>query len=304
MQKKYQPIGTDMRPSRTKLGRFLRTRRLKLGLRQVEVAECSGLFQTHYSSLEIGKYKNLKPEQVKKLAEALQCDSTEIQAVIPVKAVKEPTTELGKLIRARREELRMSIETFARRMKVKTDIATRLEIRKAPSISSKFIPALAKALVFEADLLLRFAYRRAESKTEVGKCIRDYRIKSGLPNAEIALKLGVSRNLLNGIELGTFPLSNRMAEELARILKCDANELKRLRPKRKVKQKVTDINTLEGFLTHRRLELGLTLREVGEKLECSTQKVHLIENGIQSPEVAFLSNFESALECKIPKRLL
>ena len=61
--KKVRPLGLHMTPSSTKLGKFLRSRRLKLKLGQVEVARLMGIEQQKYSGIETGGKKYFRKEE-------------------------------------------------------------------------------------------------------------------------------------------------------------------------------------------------------------------------------------------------
>jgi len=80
---KTQQLGKNMSPSKTKLGKFLRKCRIKLGLRQVEVGRLSMVKQSDYSHFETGRSKYLNPKQIKGLAKTLKCQEVELEILVP-----------------------------------------------------------------------------------------------------------------------------------------------------------------------------------------------------------------------------
>jgi len=100
---KTQQLGKNMSPSKTKLGKFLRKCRIKLGLRQVEVGRLSMVKQSDYSHFETGRSKYLNPKQIKGLAKTLKCQEVELEILVPPQIEtseserwKMPRAELGR----------------------------------------------------------------------------------------------------------------------------------------------------------------------------------------------------------------
>lgn len=91
---KTQPAGACMKPSKTELGKFIRARRLRLDLRQAQVAQRTGIPQSSYSALELGKRKYLNTEQMKHLATVLECAPADLYVMLPKKHHVEPKTEI------------------------------------------------------------------------------------------------------------------------------------------------------------------------------------------------------------------
>lgn len=233
MLKKCHPVGVGMTPSKTELGNFMRTRRLEIGLRQVEVAKLSGICQDGYSKLEIGKRRSLSPKNLKKLAEALQCEPLQIQSLIPKKP--EPKTELGRLIRARRERLKLTQMAFSEKTGIGISVIGPLERDKTRGLSHHQIKLLAKALDLEPSALMNYVYvGKAGRKTKatgskLGQLIRTRRNELELSQSQLAQKLQISRQFMSQIELGLCPLnkngSSVMVEQLAQALKLDLAKL-------------------------------------------------------------------------------
>lgn len=304
--KKKQPAGIGMTPSKTELGSFIRTRRLELDIRQVPLAEIVGVQPGLVSMIEVGTRRFLNDEQLNGLAKALKCDVEELRKLMPVKRIARPTTELGKLIRARREELGLTIETLAEKLKIDPKRAKLLEIRKSPTIHYGFLKPLAAALEYDPQMLSRFVgTTRKETKSELGKLIQSRRKELGLSIRDLAGKLDVSKQLVNQIEFGQCRLSvnDDMIVKLSDALDLDVSELEALRPKRRLKQ-VNSSDGLGGFLAAKRLELHLTQREVGERTEVDAGVVSGIETGRLRPSTNLLKKFSQIFSCEIPAELI
>src|SRR3989338_822675 len=96
-------IGLGMVSNRSELGKFIRARRIKLGLSQIEAAKLGGIRQTEWSEKETGKRPRLSAKRVAVFSEVLRCEPSQLEALNPEKKQTESKTELGKFIKARRE---------------------------------------------------------------------------------------------------------------------------------------------------------------------------------------------------------
>ncbi len=229
---KSQPVGLNMTRSRTRLGRFIRARRLKLDIRQTPLAKSTGVDQRQISMLETGKRQRLNPKRLERLAEALQCDPEDLRKRIPAKHVAQPTTVLGKLVRKRREEIGLSPGALARKMRMTLKQVRKLEIRKAPSIHPRFGKKLARALNLDLVILAEFlGWQRKPTSSKLGRFIRKRRRELGMNGSELAKKLHVSRQFVDQIELGKCSLSgnDKRIEQLAKLLKLDIRRLQAVR---------------------------------------------------------------------------
>jgi len=303
---KAQPAGVGMTPSKSELGSYIRSRRLELELRQVPLAKKCGFAQNFVSQLEIGIRKYLKDRQLERLAKALQCDVEELRKRMPVKSGSQPKTELGKLIRSRREELGLSLPAFAKKLRMTPQQAKTLEVRKNPTIRYQLVQLLASVLDLEPTTLAKFAgTTRKQSKSELGQLVRTRRKELGISTGSLAEKLDVSRQFVNQIEFGQCRLSKNddMIARLAQILELDVNELEAVRPTRRLKQMDTT-NPLGGFLAAKRLELRLSQREVCERAEITASVVSGVETGRLHPSPNLLGKLATALDCQIPQELI
>lgn len=236
---KANPAGVGMTSSKTELGKFIRSRRLELNLRQVPLSKLICVGGNHISMIELGKRKYLNDRQLDRLAKALQCDPEELRKRMPVKHTAQPKTELGKLIRSRREELSLSLSDFAKKLRMTPRQAGKLEMRRSPTIRCKLVKPLASALDLKPTTLAKFAgITRKQNKSELGQLVRTRRKELGISAGALAEKLDVSRQFVNQIELGRCRLSNNddMIARLAKILELDRNELEAVRLTRRQKR--------------------------------------------------------------------
>lgn len=226
MSKKGKPAGVGMTPSETELGRFLRRCRLKLGLRQSQVAGLAGIKQNEYSNLETGKFKYLKSKQIEDLAKVLKCDQSELKAVAPLK--DESKTELAKLIHSRREQLGLTLEDFAERMGVSLAYAKNYLEGRCQTIGYSSLKSLAKVLKFKKAYLSKFlGYPGKQTKSVFGQLVRSGRKKRGISAVELSEELGVEREFISQIELGKYKprWDNDIIKWLAEALDLDVSEL-------------------------------------------------------------------------------
>ena len=304
---KFQPAGVGMTPSKSELGSFIRACRLELDLRQVPLADLSGLPQNFVSMLEIGTRKFLNPKQLAGLAKALQCDPEELRKRMPEKHTAKPTTELGKMIRSRMEELGLTLEVFAKKLRLTPKQAKHLEISKSPSLRYPLAEPLAKTLKLDVSAFAKFVGREGKvTGSKLGQLVRLRRKELAISLGELAKKLGVSRQFVDQIESGQCRLStnNEMIEQLAEVLELDINQLNAVRPRRRLKQMGISSTPLSGFLAGRRLELRLTQREVSERAETTAATISGVETGRVQPTPNLLDKLAKALECEIPPEII
>ena len=309
MSKKYHPAGTNMTPSRTRLGRFVRARRLELDLRQEAVAKLAGFSQNTTSAIEIGKCRHLNQKYLTALARALQCEEKELRQRIPVKRVAEPQTELGKLIRAHREELGLTPEDFAKEMGMSREWARCLEARGGPFCQHRTAKKLAEVLDRDVSVFAKFV--RDDSKpteSELGQMVRTRKKELGMDGPQLAKELGVTAQFVSQIELGTCRLTNekkndRLVERLAQALNLESSELHAVRPRRRICQKRRN-TSLGDFVTKLRFERGLTQAQVAKQAGVSDSSVWKIESMVFHPSRWMLEQIGKALECEIPVDLV
>ncbi|MDP3784544.1 MAG: helix-turn-helix domain-containing protein [bacterium] len=297
-----RPIGISMATSRTKLGKFIRARRIKLGLSQAKAAKFGRIRQSECSALEIGKRLFLSAKLIAGLSRALRCEPSRLEALAPKKRLKESKTELGKFIKARREELGLTRADLERKLKAHRSRVYILELLPR-YVNFQSARRLAKALQLKPQALLKFTSKNAKAAGNgLGELVRARRRELLFSQSVLAKKLGVSKACVSLIELGAEHLSRPgLIERLAEVLKLDVAMLKSLRPKRKVNKVKEEIrqSALGRFLTARRLELGLSQTEVAQRAGISFYSMHKVETD-RTAGIEVLSKVAQALECKIP----
>ncbi len=296
-----------MKPCTTKLGKFIRNRRLKLQLTQDDIEIRSGIDRNIVGLVELGKQKYLKDHQLEKLAEVLKCSSDELRKRMPVKYVAWPQTELGKLIHSRRNEIGMTLEEFARKTKKTVSAVRQLETRKSPSMGYKLLKLLGNALDLNPSILTRFIIkqRQKETASELGQLIRSRRKELTMSLAELGNKVGVTRQHVSLIELGRIRLNGNknIMVKISKALGLDLKAMENLIPRRKLK-KSKEVNSLGGFLSGKRIELDLTQSELGRRTKLPGSYICQIELGKIIPRNKNLLKISEALSCEIPNELI
>ena len=220
--RRRRSVGTSMKPTQSDLGAFLREERLKLGLRQSDVAKKCGTSLVCYNQAERGVTLGARKALLPKLAVLFDCELAVLLALVPKEQVviEEPKTELGKYIRERREVLHLSIEDLAERMQMTIPKMQQLEMGKSSKanhparfVGSSLLPKLAIALEVRPKKLISFFDEANEKPIEsaLGKCIRERRKELGLSGNKLAAKLQITRQMMSYIERGNIPLNKNDA---------------------------------------------------------------------------------------------
>ncbi|TSC82094.1 MAG: hypothetical protein G01um101420_624 [Parcubacteria group bacterium Gr01-1014_20] len=309
MPKAGRIIGTGMVPCKTKLGEFLRSERLKLGLAQTSMAKRFGMNRSVYSLTETGDRSFLSDVQVQNISLLINRPESDIRSLIPERPIiwrGEPKTNLGKLIQRRRTELELTPLELATQMGVPLKVARKLEIGKTPTIKFYLLYPLAKALKLPPSELIEFVSVRTKTpQSDLGQAIRYHRERLDMTQAKLGEKIGMTRAGVSLIELGQIRLSvdKERIDEIAQALGINATELHALGVKRKFKVG-RNPKTLGGFLTARRLELRLTQFELAEKAKTSISCIVSIEIGkCVEPNPEIIQKILTALNCEIPPQL-
>jgi len=221
-------------PSKTKLGKFLRARRLELELRQIDIVKLADIRQTYYSALETGKIQSPRQKCLKGLSRALRCEISQLKALI--REQRKPETELGRLIFDRREQLELRQKKFADRFKMGLTTIGELERGVNRGISYRLVKPLANALGLKPSALNKYVTRwEKPNNSRLGRLVRARRKKLGLSLAQVGNKIEATRQFMSQIELGQCPLSENgvLIKRLAEALKLDVSKLQAVRPKRK-----------------------------------------------------------------------
>lgn len=301
------PNLSRLTPPFSELGKFIRARRLKLGLSQTQLGKLVGVSQAEISRYEIGRSR-LNEQTMKNLASALRCELNELCVLQePTRAQKTmPKTELGKLIYTRREEFGLSLNDLAKRSGLSRNHVRRLEGKTCTHLRTKTAFVLAQTLKISNAELSRFVETREKpTDSKLGKVIREQRHELGLSTDDLAQRIGTTPQFINQVELGLCTLSQSevVVERIAKALDLDFNKLNAMRPARKLRCKRVE-GTLGAFLTFRRQELRMTQREVARRIGVSTSVLTNIETGLTCPNTAMLKKLGKVLDCEIPDNLL
>lgn len=123
---------------------------------------------------------------------------------------------------------------------------------------------------------------------------------------ELSEKLGVSRALISAMELGKIPLSEsrELLKKIAEVFEIDYEELKNLKPKRKIMRKTNFPNPLAEFLATKRFELNLSLRKLSQLSGIKIFTISRIELGKGGFRVENINKIANALNCEIPQEIM
>ena len=287
------------------LGCLIRTKRLRLGLTQAQLAARLGRITVNPSSrVSRIEHKGCSdPKLLRKLASALECPLSELKAHVVRKPDPMPSSELGKFIENRRVAIRLSRQSLSQRSGVSMETLRALLDRN--TLTYDAARKLAQALKIGLSRFQVFytsACRYRPTGSDLGAFVRQRRTHLGLAQADLAKALGVSKNAVSLIELGKFSMVETDPSPLAAALKVPPQELlKRLGAKKLARH--TRDTALGQFLTSRRLELGLTLQALAEMVGTSSTTVHLIERYGRA-RLERLNRIAAALDVTIPRALL
>jgi transcriptional regulator with XRE-family HTH domain len=295
-----------MKPCQTELGRFVRERRLALSMGQIALGEMTGL-KNQISIIEIGKRQYLNDDQLCRLAQALQCDEEELRLRMPVKPVAKPKTERGHFIRARREELGLSIQAFAQKMGITINQAKRLENERRECLQYAMAFKLAQVLELDLSALARFmGPRQKDATSPFGQLVRARRRELCMSPTALAKKLGISRQHVDNIEYGRSNLSRSddPIQRLAKALELDVSVLMAVRTKgkrggRKCAREYTP-TSLGILIRKKRVEQSLSQKELADRASVCALTISHIETGRTLPRYDTLRKLGQALGIDLP----
>ena len=161
-------------------------------------------------------------------------------------------------------------------------------------------------------------YRENNTSNNLGKLIRESRRRLGISIEQLADMLKVCKNYVSLIELGKVGLSQSdvLLSRIASILYLDINELKALRPKRKLRRSKfigkdgkpiinqwKNSTKLGRFIIKRRGELGFSQSDLAKLTDLPVTEIDAIESGtIKDPGILIISRIYLALQSILPKK--
>jgi|GEM_PF-4434732 len=302
--KKFFQIGWRKAKSRTQVGMFLQTKRLEIKASQEQIAKKCKINIACYRGYEQGKfYPNL--EVAKKISEALFCSCEELKALIPRKG-KIPTTEIGKFIMNRREELGLNLMTFAKRLGVSKERARCMELSTS-KLSYKTLSALNKALELEGHSLIM---SEEIKRSKLGQIIMNRRLELGITIRELASRMGITYQAVSLVETGkTKLLDDNALNKFSQALNINVEVLKLARSRRNINRRyVRKINLAETrpaslgkFITKKRLDMGLAQGHLAKLAKVSQGTIVRIERDSSCLKIKTLLKILQSLGCETSK---
>ena len=239
-QKTGPGVGFGMTKAKAKPGRFLRAQRLKCRRSQLDVAKLIGFGfrQTDVSMMELGYRKYLTPQQLNGYAKAINCSPEEIRKHVHEKKLK-PKTELYRIVRMVIKKSGLTAEEAVKKLEPIFGSKYCWKAIYKNVISYKRVNLLVKYFGANPAMFSKFFSKGKQPKTRFAKVVRAGRIKKGMSVAELARKLGRSKQFVSQIEHGEISLCrhDEMVEMIAFVLGLDADKLKALRSKGKIEMR-------------------------------------------------------------------
>lgn len=298
MAKQGQNLGKGMVKSRTAFGQEVRRLRLAQRLSQSSLATRCGFSQERCSKIEIGKVC-VTEQEARQLAWALGIPADRLLKIAgPLRSGTVHRSELGQLLYDRRRELGLTRAAVAERLGISPATVANRESNQSHRLTPKTAKRIATALEMPVDVLVPHLVRRGQSTVDgFGHVVRSRRQKLFLSLAEVAQTLGISRQFLSLIELGhcrarKHPTVYRRLCELLDIPESDLPPIQR---------RISMCSRIPGsvgeFITRRRIEMGLTQRELAQRLCINPANLSHIECGRQRVPRWHRERFVFVLHC-------
>ena len=190
------PPGTGMVTSASKLGNFIRDRRLARGVSQRSFARLLGSkwSQGRVSQLELGRTQRLKEPHLGRIAVILHVRPARLKRLMPAPLpLLPPLTPLAKLVRSRREALKMSRKELARRAGINHMYVGVLE-RRIRSVRYGVAARLSRALHLRPAVLGPFTTPSTSPPgSTLGALIQHRRKDLGLSALALARRIGAGK---------------------------------------------------------------------------------------------------------------
>jgi transcriptional regulator with XRE-family HTH domain len=296
-----------MVPTASKLGNFIRTRRLARGLSQRALARLLGSpwSQGLVSGLERGRLQRLREPHLGRVAVILHVRPARLKRLMPPPPpLLPPLTPLAKLIRSRREALKMSRKELARRAGINHLHVGVLE-RRIRSVKYGMAARLSKALHLRPAVLGAFTTPSASPPgTALGALIQRRRKELGLSALALARRIGAGKPHVLALERGAINLLSRRTDgqlaRLARALGLDVAELEAVRPAIPVSS-AAPAHTLGGCLARHRLARRWTQEDLARRAGVSAARVCYIEGNKARPSDRTLARLAQALDVSLDR---
>jgi transcriptional regulator with XRE-family HTH domain len=301
------PPRTGMVTSASTLGNFIRDRRLVRGLSQRSFACLLGpkWSQGRVSQLELGRMQRLREPELGRIAVLLHVRPVRLTRLMPSPPpLLPPLTPLAKLIRSRREALKMSRKELARRAGMNHMYLGLLE-RRIRSVKYAMAARLSKALHLRPAVLAPFTTPSTSPPgSTLGAVIQRRRKELGLSAGALARRIGVGKPHVLAIERGTINLLNRRTEgklaRFARALGLDIAELEAVRPAIPVRS-AAPAHTLGGYLARHRSARRWTQDDLARRAGVNAARLCYIEGNKARPSDRTLARLAQALDVSLDR---
>ena len=212
------------KPSKTKLGKFLRSKRCGLGLSQKEMAARCGMFQPNYNLYETGHRIHPGIQAQKMFAAVCTCTDDEIRSLIdprPLK-IKKPHTKLGRFIVRRLKALQISLGGLARRLSIDHSSVWTLiyETKTVRQQNAARLSAVLKCSMSDLEPFIFVRYKQAKKKpgSKLGAMIRAERERKKMSQSDLAALLECAKQYVNAVEGGRQSVGRHAALRIAKCL--------------------------------------------------------------------------------------
>lgn len=214
---------------KTELGWFIFKRRKELGLTLEEFAQRMKLTVVNAKTIEIGAHRTIAYGRAQQLAAALELDLKAFGQFVGGRGRTKPAqSKLGKLIRARREELALSQKALGQKLDIKGvsgEIISQMELGKYSfHRNDSMLQKVAEALDLDfAHLCTLKTVRKTNIKmsTPLGEFMVNRRFELDLTRRAVDERLGLYRGFTSAVEQGLRLITPDLVQKLNRALECE-----------------------------------------------------------------------------------
>lgn len=275
---------------------FLRDQRLRRALTPYDVAERIGVHPTSVLRWERGE-RLPGPAHITGLARTLEVDTAVVTAYFDrLRRPEEVTTVRGLGLRPLRLRAGLPASRIAESVGVPAATVYNWESGRA-RVPLDHLPGLARALRLEVDALRELLTRPVPAFLPAPvPPLRRLRHRVGLSQAEVAVRVGVSRRIVGRWERGSRPPLSAL-RRLALVYGVAVTEVARaagVQPPAELDPRRWAPGDLPAVLRVLREWSGLTQREVAERCGCSVDATRAWERGRGLPRPESLRRLEAA----------